>query len=995
MLLMMRTRKGRGNMKLKGIRAYGFKSFADKMEMQFKTNITAIVGPNGSGKSNIVDAVRWVLGEQSIKSLRGSNAMSDVIFAGSETRPPFKRCEVALSFDNTTHFLNTDLEDVEIKRILYYTGENEYFINNVKVRLKDITSLLLDSGIGNDSYNIISQGNIEAIINSKPVERRVILEGAAQVLKYKNRKLESLRKLEKTQDNLEKVNLIVQELEVSVLPLKEQSEVAKKYLAFQEELENLEIALTVHDIADIHSKYQEITSQIEELEQKKKSLSTENLTRSAKIEQYEAELLEIENKIEEENNRLVSLNERLAKLTSEKTLLLERQKYEVDADKINQNLLSLKEEEQKIQKQQLLLKEEIEELRKKKKDILAQTSLNDEEASLCEFQYKKFQSEKENALKKKLMLQNQIEILEHNIENDPGLSYAIKNVLNHPRLKGIHNTIGRLIETDAKYSVAIDTALSSAANFLVVDDFSAAQKAIEFLKENKLGRATFFPLDTISSRYVAESLISLAKKESGFLGIASDLVKYDPKYKSVIENQLGNVFVVAGYDSMEKVGKLLNYKYRVVTLDGEILHAGGSLTGGSAKKSISLLQMKTDLERTKVELQKLESRLKDYEEEETKFKQKLANIEEKEQEVTRQRIYTEDLLSQKEMNERDLEEKLGNISKQLAANTSLKKGNLEDNILGIMKTITEVEVEKELLMKKIQEYKNQKSEISSLIAGIETENKKNSSGLYQTEQTLKDLEISLGKMDTKMDYLLTVLSENYHMTYEKAKMDYRLEIESEIARMKVNSLRKEMKDLGTVNLGSIEEYERLSGRYEFLTTQKNDLEQACEELLKVIAEMDEIMVEKLKDAFDKIQTEFSNVFKKMFKGGTGKLVLTDPDNILETGIDIIAEPPGKKLNNIGLLSGGEKTLTAISLLFAILNVYPVPFCILDEVEAALDEANVDTFGKYLLSQKDKSEFILITHKKRTMEYADTLYGITMQEQGVSKVVSVKLEEKAV
>ena len=339
----------------------------------------------------------------------------------------------------------------------------------------------------------------------------------------------------------------------------------------------------------------------------------------------------------------------------------------------------------------------------------------------------------------------------------------------------------------------------------------------------------------------------------------------------------------------------------------------------------------------------------------------------------------------------EVEKKLEEVSKQISGASSIKSGSLEESLLGIMKTTTEVEVDKEIVSKRIHELKTEKSEISSQIAGIELENKKFSSSLYQVEQALKNESVTLGKMDTKMDYLLSVLSENYHLTYEKARMEYFLEIDPELARMKVNSLRKEMRDLGTVNLGSIEEFERVNTRYEFLNNQKTDLTTACEDLLKIIAEMDEIMVERLKGAFDKIQKEFSLVFHKMFKGGTGKLVLTDPDNILETGIDIVAEPPGKKLNNIQLLSGGEKTLTAISLLFAILNVYPVPFCILDAVEAALDEANVDTFGKYLVSQKEKSEFILITHKKRTMEYADTLYGITMQEQGVSKVVSVKLE----
>ena len=978
-------------MKLKSIRAYGFKSFADKMEIEFKTNITAIVGPNGSGKSNIVDAVRWVLGEQSVKSLRGSSSMSDVIFAGSETRAPFRRCEVALTFDNESHFLNTDLKEVEIKRILYYTGENEYFINNVKVRLKDITNILLDSGIGSDAYNIISQGNIEEIVNSKPVDRRVILEGAAQVLKYKNRKNESLRKLEKTKDNLEKVDLVIKELEVSVLPLKEQSEVAKKYLEYESDLKNLEISLTVHDLSKIHEEYQNVTKKIEELEKEKESLSTKNVKKSSEVEKFQAQLLDIENKIEDANQRLISLNERLAKLQSEKTLLIERQKYEVASEKVDENLLRLKEEENSLQKEVSLMKEEIYSLKEESKSVKKEISSVDEKTSLFGFQYHKFQKEKEELAKKVFSLQNEIAILENTIENDPGLSYAVKNILNHPRLKGIHNTIGKLITVDEQYSTAIDVALGSSANFLVVESTKCAEEAIIFLKENKLGRATFFPLDVITSRYLSNTILEMVQKENGFVGVASDLVKTDAIYQNILENQLGNVLVVKDMASLERIGHLLNYKYRIVTLDGELSHAGGSLTGGSLKKSTSILQMKIDVEKKKKDLENTKSALQKYEEKEVEYR----NEQEVNEEIQRKNLLKEQMLNENILNKErrltEVEKNLEEVSKQISGASSIKSGSLEESLLGIMKTITEVEVDKEIVSKRIHELKTEKSEISSQIAGIELENKKFSSSLYQVEQALKNESVTLGKMDTKMDYLLSVLSENYHLTYEKARMEYFLEIDPELARMKVNSLRKEMRDLGTVNLGSIEEFERVNTRYEFLNTQKTDLTTACEDLLKIIAEMDEIMVERLKEAFDKIQKEFSLVFHKMFKGGTGKLVLTDPDNILETGIDIVAEPPGKKLNNIQLLSGGEKTLTAISLLFAILNVYPVPFCILDEVEAALDEANVDTFGKYLVSQKEKSEFILITHKKRTMEYADTLYGITMQEQGVSKVVSVKLE----
>ena len=987
----MPIRKGLSNMKLKGIRAYGFKSFADKMEMEFKTNITAIVGPNGSGKSNIVDAVRWVLGEQSVKNLRGSSAMSDVIFAGSETRAPFKRCEVALTFDNTTHFLNTDLVDVEVKRILYYTGENEYYINNVKVRLKDLTNLFLDSGIGGDAFNIISQGNIETIVNSKPIDRRVILESAAQVLKYKNRKTESLRKLDKTKDNLEKVDLVIDELSQTLTPLEEQSKVAKKYVLMENSLKDLEIALTVQDITSMHEEYQHIEEEQNKLTTEKESLTTTNLKKASLVEEKEMKLLSLENKIEEENNHLISLNENLAKLTSERTLLLERQKYTTNAEKIDEGLLALKEQEAKNEKERALVAQEIEEIENTRKEVLKKIEDLDEKTSLFTYRMTKFLQEEEEWTKKELVTRNEIEILENNLENDVQLPYAVKNVLNHPRLKGIKNTIGKLLEVDDEYTVAVDVALANAANFIVVETSENALEAIQYLKENKLGRATFFPMDSIRSRYIEKNTLESVKSEDGFIGVLSDLVKYEEPFKNIIENQLGNVLVVQDGQAMKKISRLIAHKFRVVTLDGEITHAGGSITGGSLKNKASFLQMRQELETLKRKHQEIKEKVGQLEALTSNYDEEKRTLEEQTHECLKEKMLIEESLEEKKKKQQEVESTKEEIAKQIAGAQAMKKGSIEESIVGITQTIQEILLEKERKSRKITEYKTEKSEISSWIAQKEMENKKVTSRIYQIDQSLKEYEVRVGKLDTKMDYLLALLSDNYHLTYEKARMNYVLDVDEDVARMKVSSLKKEMKDLGVVNLGSIEEYERIKTRYDFLDQQREDLQKACDDLLKIIAEMDEIMEERLKDAFAKIAQEFAVIFKKLFKGGTGLLKLTDPDNMLETGIEIIAQPPGKKLNSIQLLSGGEKTLTAIALLFAILNVYPVPFCILDEVEAALDEANVDTFGKYLQEQKDKSEFILITHKKRTMEYADTLYGITMQEQGVSKIVSVKLE----
>ena len=979
-------------MKLKSIRALGFKSFADKMEMEFKTPITAIVGPNGSGKSNIVDAIRWVLGEQSVKSLRGGGAMSDVIFAGSETRAPFKRAEVSLTFDNTSMFLNTSLTEVEVKRVLYYTGENEYYINNTKVRLKDITNLFLDSGLGMDSFNIISQGNIEAIVNAKPVERRYILESAAGVLKYRTRKNESLRKLEKTRDNLEKVELVIEELKTQVIPLKEQSEVAKKYLEYKSDLENKEIALTTYDITNLNKRYEEIDKIKASLNEKKEKSELKNTKEITLVEQLKTRMIHVEDDINKYSNDLILVNEELAKLNGEKMMLQERQSYEVSHEKVNNEYLKLQEEKLNVLKRKETLENELttltstlNNLENKKRDI-------EEKISIFNVKFNRHKNEMERLNRDIYSLQNKKDILENNILEDASVPYAVKNVLSHPRLKGIHNTIGKLINTKDIYLNAIDVTMGASSNFIVVDNESCAKEAIKYLKEQGLGRATFFPLNVIKGKEVPKSVIDSLKNETGFIDIASHLVEFEPTYKDIIENQLGNVLVAKDIDAMNRIGKSTGYRYRVVTLDGEIMHTGGSLTGGSLKKQTSTLKLKSDLATTEKDLELVKENMTILQKKNIDFLKEQEDNNTTNESITREIISLSEKISQKKILVNDIKKEEENISIRLDGAQSIITNDTEKQMLSLLNSIKDKEIIKENLNNKLSELKSTRSDISSEINALDKEISEKNSEYHKILNEIHGYELETSKMDTKMDYLLNLLNETYHMTYEHAKREYTLDIASDIARESVSSLRKTMNRLGDVNIGSIKEYERVNERYTFLTSQKNDLDTSIADLLEIIKEMDEIMISRLTEAYEKISDEFERIFKKMFKGGSGKIKLTDPDNILETGIDIIAEPPGKKLNHIALLSGGEKTLTAISLLFAILNVYPVPFCVLDEVEAALDEANVDTFGKYLQEQEDKSEFILITHKKRTMEYAKTLYGITMQEQGVSKIVKVKLED---
>ena len=980
-------------MYLKSIRAFGFKSFADKINIELNNNITCVVGPNGSGKSNIVDAVKWVLGEQSVKSLRGTNSMSDVIFTGSKTRKEANRASVALVFDNTDHYLKTDFNEVEIKRVVYNTGENEYYINNVKVRLKDITDLFLDTGIGNESLNIISQRKIEEIVDSKPIERRSIFESAAKVLKYKKRKEESLRKLDKTKDNLDKLTLVINELETSVEPLKEQSEKAIKYNDFKSELENVEISLVAHDITEINEKYLKIKDEIKSLEECAVEITNSNKEDLANIELKKLELIKLDEKISNKNKEILDLTESLSNLQSEKQISLERQKFELSKDDIKNNLIILKEEELKLEKNAEIISKELESLETKIKKQASDLADIQEKETLLKVKRTTLYSKVNELIAKNYKDSSRKEILTNIIENDSKLPSSIRNILANKRLKGIHNTIYKLIETSDKYIDALDTGLGASGNFIVVDNEKDAKKAIEYLKENKLGRATFFPINIIKEKTIDYETKSKINNIDGYIGTLDELAKYDMVYSNVIKNQLGNIICVDNLDTANKIGKLINYKYRIVTLEGDIIHSGGSLTGGSKKTSNNSLKDKEELNSL---IKEIESNEKLLSENQTKLKEldkELEKLSGEEENISRTLIELRETYDIKEKNNDELKESIRLKKEEINGNEDLSNNKLDEKINIILENVNKLSSKKDVATLELKELKEKKQELNDEIEILDNNYRKISTSYNKIQNDIKDKEVNLGKMDIKLDNLLINLTENYNITYEKAKTDYPLDIDENIARDKVGYLKKEILKLGEVNLGSIAEYERINTRYEFLTKQKEDLENASQNLLEVINEMDEIMKDKFATTFEKVAKEFNEVFKTMFKGGEGKLLLTDPDDILNSGVDIIAIPPGKKLKSNSFLSGGEKTLTAIALLFSILNVNPVPFCILDEVEAALDEANVELFGKYLKEKEKKSQFILITHKKKTMEYADNLYGITMQESGVSKIVSVKLEDK--
>ena len=975
-------------MYLKSIRAQGFKSFADKLDLEINPGITGIVGPNGSGKSNIVDAVRWVLGEQSVKSLRGQNNMTDCIFSGSESREAQKRAMVALVFDNSDHYLHSDFKEVEIKRIVYSTGENEYYINNSRVRLKDITDMFIDSGAGANAFNIISQGNVTDIVNSKSSDRRVIFESAAGVLKYKKRKEESLKKLERTEENLMRIKLVIDELSKTVEPLKEQSVVAKKYLDIKGELESIDIALIAKDITDLNLEYSKVSEEVKAL--KEKLITLKDNVGDTKLEKLRLRNIELEEVVNKKKEELLKITEDISNLNGEKKLTLERKKYETSKEVIDDNLIKLKESELNVNKNITVLEREI---------LDIEASVNDQREKSEEVKNKLLvikvkKSTSSNALmeanKAKFLLENKIEILENNILSAEAAPVSVRNILNNPRIHGVHNTIGKLLDIPEKYMIATDIALGASSNYLVVDDDNVALSAIDFLKERKLGRATFYPLNVIKSKYVSSDIINDIKNINGYIGILSDLVGYDKKYKNIVENRLGQVIVVDNERTLNIIGKLVNYKYVVVSLDGEILHVGGSITGGTSKKN-SMLNEKNELNKLKNDLQKLDIKIKELTEEVNNLSEDTLELEERENVLNKYIVLLNEELFNKRTNLSRLNEEHKSILSELEGINDLKSNKLDEHLVNLMESINNLVKSKELIEKDIKVISKEKIEVNDEINILDKKLRDSNSSYNLVNNELKNKEVVSGKLEVKLDNLLEELNNSYNLTYESACGNYNLEMDADIAREHVKNLKKELASLGNVNVGAIDEYERISKRYEFLNSQKFDLESASGELKDIIREMDDIMIDKFKNSFDSISKEFSKIFKMMFKGGKGELSLSNPDDLLNTGIDILAIPPGKKINSPLSLSGGEKALTAICLLFAMLEVKPSPFVILDEAEAALDEVNVDMFGKYLSEEKSRSQFIVITHKKRMMEYADSLYGITMQESGVSKIVSAKLE----
>ena len=976
-------------MYLKEIKISGFKSFADKINLNLDDNITCIVGPNGSGKSNIIDAVKWVLGEQSIKTLRGFNNMSDVIFAGSKSRSPLNLASVSLVFDNKDSYLKVPFTEIAITRKVYRSGENEYYINNEKCRLKDINDLFLDSGMGKYAFNIISQGEIEKVVNNSPYDRRVIFEEAAGVLKYKKRKEEALKKLEKTNDNLNRVTDILNEIETNLSPLEKQSAKAIKYKEIKENLKNIEVALIAHDLSKIDILYKDTTKKIDILKEEIVKLNTDNSSNDAVVLTKKEELDKLKEEIVKLNSDYLKYVKEEEKVNGERNIIKERSKYNADSLKVHENISSLKEEKYVLNNKLLSLKtdndiimksldsvnnditvinEKLDSLKKKRKDV--EDSIYSKQKILTSLLYK-------------------IKTLEGYILEGGNTNPSVKRLLGTKSISGIHNTIASLINASKTYDKALEVALGGSKDYVVVDTPEVAKKAISFLKETNLGRVTFYPLSVIKPKNIDEEIVKLLKKEDGFIDILSNLVTYDDPYNNIVLNRLGNVLLVDNIDNANKLAKNTKNKFVIVTLDGELIQVGGAITGGVIKQR-SIISERHELDEITKEKDILTNDIKDLEVALNDINNSFNTEREKAMELEKQKLLIMENIKNKN--------KLYYETKETYESKVLELSNLEDL------TTNNISKEEDLITKKYYDILNKKDETFKLVTLKTSEKERleheidemqasfrlSNSNIRSKEQELKELEISNTKRGLNMDNLLKTLSEDYEMTFESALQNYILDIDTEDARNMVNNYKKMLRDIGEVNLSSIEEYDRVKERYDFLTKQSEDLKEAIKTLLGIIDSLDEVMKQDFIKTFKQIEIEFDKVFKDLFGGGVASLVLTDKDNILETGIDIKVTPPGKKVSTITLLSGGEKTLTAISLLFAILNIKKVPFCLFDEIEAALDEANVARVCEYFSKYNGKTQLIIITHKKKTMEYANALYGITMQESGVSKLVSVKL-----
>ena len=1177
---------------LKRLELQGFKSFADKTVLDFMDGATAVVGPNGSGKSNISDAIRWVIGETSAKSLRGSN-MQDVIFTGTATRKGLNYAEVSLVLDNSNKDFNVDYEEIKVTRRLFRSGESVYKINDANCRLKDVHELFMDTGLGRDGYSIIGQGNVSQILSTKAEDRRSLFEEAAGVSKYKYKKEEAIRKLAKVDENLVRISDISTELEGQIGPLERQSEKARKYLALYGDMKQLDINLSVisldknkSDQDETEQLYKDVEGQLRDVESRatenerfmnslyeesrkadeEKNTTNERLTENeSNIAASKSEITLTENNIKNNNNNITRLREEISAIgqkneqrkalisqsqveitekTAEtqamsKTLegtyqelnALDKVIAEIDEDisirrteyftneseiasetekangienlrssfisrretvyeEINAYKSGIENTKTQIKETESLIKTRSEKLREMSEivDNLTKTqSENEEKLNNSQALLNKSRLDYDSKSSKKRILEG--------LENDyAGYSKSVKAVLTSQEMKrhSVYGTVSGLTEVDKKYVLAIESALGGAMQNIIVQSEEDAKAAISFLRKTGGGRATFLPISSVKGKTL-DNVRDVSKCE-GFLGIASDLITFDKKYSGIFESLLGRVVVVDNIDNAIAMSKKFGYRFKTVTLEGDVLNAGGSISGGSVNKQSGFLSRASEIKTLTAEISALMRDIKKLEEETEGYKsdislsqsqidnfmplvreyedeilkaentlnhlndsisnlsnstyeQELAQIEEQlkdsADEVARviahvSSIKTKNTKLQEEIeslidkrnetlekkteisdSSSDATEKIAQINQEIAlsrqiiettqaeisnsdieikqreaeiAELEAKSVQLNDFITEKNEALKSAEELSETIRQAIKNIDEKKARITEKMKQYQGDNKDITNETIELQKELSRVDNKRLKLQNDRDNIINRLWDDYEMSYNDA-----IEIKTEVenlteSRELLAELKKKIKALGNVNMDAIEEYKSVKERYEFMTTQKADLEKAKDSLTKIIDSMEELMKEHFGEQFTEINKAFSEVFTELFGGGKGRLYLSDPDNLLTSGIEIEVQLPGKGLQNINLYSGGEKSFIAIALLFAILKVKPTPFCILDEIDAALDDVNVSRFATYLKNYIDRTQFIVITHRRGTMEAASILYGVTMQESGVSKLLSLKIDD---
>ena len=964
---------------LKRIELQGFKSFADKTVIQFDQDITGIVGPNGCGKSNVNDAIRWVLGEQSVKSLRSGTNMSDIIFSGSEYRKPVNMARVTLVFDNSTRVFDSDFDEIEITRqILRANNEASYFINKTPCRLKDINDLVMDTGLGKDSLSIITQGNISSFADAKPEDRRSLFEEAAGVAKYKKRKKVSLSKLEQTKENLDRLQDILDELERQIGPLEKQAKKAEKYISLREKLSKIEISVLVEDIDQYNEKINQINKELFDIQAMHTSENAELLKQETRLESIRKEMYALDKQINELQGKYTK--------AMEENYQLERRKIEQDEKR--KYMLKVADKKARQKEIQAMLEEARFEYQDRHQRLMqTQQDLNNRRNIVNDLKMKisKARYESDQANNILTQLQNRRQVLENMMKQPFAHQQGVRSVMQAKNsLSGVYGVVSELLIAHADKALAVNAALGGSIYQIITKNEADARNAISFLKRNRSGRATFLPLSVCHPRKMNEQVITIASTSPGFLGFASECVDCKEIFDPVKERLLGNVIVVDTLQNANETAKRLRYAYKIVTLDGDIVHTGGSMTGGVTKNQSTPVTMRQELDtiNSKIEGQKIKANSCLNETE--ILTQKLQK--EKDAIVTLQieLAKLENIYATKKAKYDSILAEYQELGVDIEENAELAQDDLVVQMSKMHAVLDSLSLEIQSLRQSRFDKGNDAEQLENQIRLVRRE-------MNSKQSQIHNYEMEIVKVKTQLENALNRLSTDYEMTYEYA-LTKKEDVEIESAKEEVIQLRQAISRLGNINLDAPNEYKEVKERFDFMTSQKEDLEKASQQILAAIDEMDQTMISQFTEMFNKINAELDGVFKAMFGGGRASLSMVDPDDVLNTGIDIDVQPPGKMVKNIQTFSGGEKALIAISVLFAILKARTMPLCIFDEVEAALDQANVERFARYLSHYRGQSQFIAVTHRPGTMEQCDTLYGVTMQKDGVSKVLKVQLKD---